>query len=142
MSQNTKPIYTQTPNLGGIGTAVTTAANTAFDGTGTVITSFTAGANGSYVQSITFNPQGGGSNNNIQSVARIFANNGSTNGTATNNLFIGEITLPATTGAANSALPPIVFPLNFPRQAGYKINWCLGTAVATGYWAHTIAGDY
>lgn len=141
MTANTAPIYTIAPNLGGIGNAVTTAANTAFDGTGTVITNFTAGANGAYVQNITFNPQGGGGNN-VATVARIFLNNGSTNATATNNLFIGEVSLIASTGSATVALPSTVFPLNFPIQAGYKINFCLGTAVATGYWAHTVGGDY
>jgi hypothetical protein len=142
MTANTSPIYTLTPNIGGIGAAITTAANTAFDGTGTTILGFTAGASGSYLQSITFNAQGGAGNNNVASVARLFLNNGSTPGTATNNVFIGEVTLPATTGSATAALPPVVFPLNFPIQASYRLYWCLGTAVATGYWAHTIGGDY
>lgn len=142
MAANTAPIYTLVPNFGGIGTAVTTAANTAFDGTGTVITAMTAGSNGSYVQRICFRAQGGAGNNNVATVARVFINNGSTQGTATNNLFCDEITLPATTGSATAALAPIDLPMNFPIQASYKVNWCLGTAVATGYWAHAIGGDY
>lgn len=142
MVANTNPIYVLVPNLGGIGTTVTTAANTAFDGTGTVITAFTAGSNGSYVQALRFRAQGGSGGNNVATVARIFVNNGSTTSTATNNIFIGEVTLPATTGAANAALAPIDFPLNFPIQGGYKITWCLGTAVATGYWAYVLGGDY
>lgn len=142
MAQNTSPIFGLTPNFGGVGNTVTTAANTAFDGTGTVITSLTAGANGDYVQSITFKPQGGAAANNVATVARIFVNNGATQGTATNNMFLGEVTLPASTGSATAALPPVVFPINMPLQAGYKINWCLGTAVATGYWAHTISISY
>lgn len=142
MTANFNPIYTLTPNLGGIGNTLTTAANTAFDGTGTVVTSFIAGANGSYLQSIIFTPQGGAGNNNVASVARLFINNGASTATATNNIFIGEVTLPATTGSATAALPPIVFPLNFPIQGSYKLTWCLGTAVATGYWAHPIGGDY
>lgn len=142
MAANTAPIYTLTPNFGGIGNTLTTAANTAFDGTGTVITGLTAGANGSFIQRICFRPQGGAGNNNVATVARIFINNGSTQGTATNNMFCDEISLPATTGSATAALPPIDLPFNFVIQGGYKVNWCLGTAVATGYWAHVIGGDY
>lgn len=141
MAQNVNPIYTLVPNIGGIGSVVTTGANTAFDGTGTVVTTFTAGTNGSYVQSITWNP-GNGVSNNVASVARVFLNNGSTTATATNNLFIGEVTLPATTGVQTAALPPIVLPLNFAIQSSYRLTWCLGTAVVAGYWAHTIGGDY
>lgn len=142
MAQNTSPIFGMTPNLGGIGTTVTTAANTAFDGTGTTILVLTAGANGDYVNKITWCPQGGAAANNVASVARIFINNGSTAGTATNNEFIGEVTLPASTGSAVAGLPPIVFPMNRPIQGGYRIYWCLGTAVATGYWANADSISY
>lgn len=141
MAANTAPIYTLVPNFGGIGTAVTTAANTAFDGTGTVITTFTAGSNGSFVQKICFRAQGG-AGNNVATVARVFVNNGSTQSTATNNMFCDEITLPATTGSAVAALAPIDLPINFYIQGGYKFNWCLGTIVATGYWTHAVGGDY
>lgn len=139
---NMSPIYTLTPNVGGIGNAVVTAANTAFDGTGTVTTIFTAGAAGSFVQRIRCLPSGGASNNNVASVARFFLNNGSTQGTATNNIFIGEVTLPATTGSATAALATVEFPINFYIQNGYKINVVLGTAVATGYWFSCVGGDF
>jgi hypothetical protein len=142
MTANFSPIFGLTPNLGGIGNTVTTAANVAFDGTGTVITALTTGSNGDYVDKITFIAQSGASSNNVASVARIFVNNGSTQATPTNNLFIGEVTLPATTGSAVAALPPIVFPINRPIQGGYKINWCLGTAVAVGYWANANSISY
>jgi hypothetical protein len=141
MPAATTPIFTIVPNVGGIGTVLTSAANTAFDGTGTVVTTFTAGANGSYVQNITWNP-GNGVSNNVATVARVFLNNGNSTATSTNNLFIGEVTLPATTGVQNAALPPIVLPLNFPIQENYRLTWCLGTAVVAGYWAHAIGGDY
>ncbi len=141
MVAGTTPIYVITPNLGGIGTTLQSAANTAFDGTGSVVTAFTAGANGSYLQNITFCPQGGATNN-VASVARVFVNNGLQTASATNNIFIGEVSLPATTGSAVAGLPPIVLPLNFPVQANYRVTWALGTAVATGYWAHVIGGDY
>lgn len=141
MVANTSPIFIRTGNNGGIGSTVTTAANTAVDGTGTTILAFTAGADGAYVQDITFVPQGNATNNTA-SVARIFINNGSTPATATNNLFIGEVTLPATTGTLVAALPPIVFPLNRVLEPTERIYWALGTAVSAGYWANVKGGDY
>lgn len=51
MPANTNPIFTLTPNVQLVASA---AANTASDGSGTLITIFTAGANGSLLESITF----------------------------------------------------------------------------------------
>ena len=48
MPANTAPIFTLTPDVQW-GTTTVATANTAKDGTGTVLTVFTAGANGSYV---------------------------------------------------------------------------------------------
>lgn len=135
---NNSPIYTKNGRVNW-GAAVITAANTAKDGTGTVDTIFTADAtNGSFVQKIKFRPAG----TNIQTVARIFINNGSTNATAANNILYDEVTLPATilseTGAING--PELYFNIALP--AGYKINVTLGTAVAAGYYASVVGGDY
>ena len=49
MPPNTTPIFTLTPN---IGLASVAAANTASDGSGTLVTLFTAGVNGSRLNSI------------------------------------------------------------------------------------------
>lgn len=51
MAANTQPIFTLTPNCS---TAEITAANTARDGSGALVTLFTAGSNGSRVDSIDF----------------------------------------------------------------------------------------
>ena len=56
--------------------------------------------NGSIVYGIIFKAIG----TNTASVARIFQNNGSSNGTATNNNFIGELSLPATTTTNTAAV--------------------------------------
>jgi hypothetical protein len=45
------PIFVQTPK---IGKAAIAAANTARDGSGTIVTAFTAGSNGSYIKRVTF----------------------------------------------------------------------------------------
>ena len=74
---NTQPIFS---SLGDIqwGPTSATTANTAKDGTGTVLNVFTSDAtNGGFVQRIRFRSAG----TNIATVARVFINNGSANST-------------------------------------------------------------
>ena len=116
-----------------------TAANIAKDGTGTVDTVFTAEAtSGSYAQKLIIRPRG----TNVASVLRVFLNNGLTNVTATNNVLIGEVGLPATTVSEVAALAGLEVPLNIPIPPGYKINVTLGTAVIGGYAVTAMGGDY
>jgi hypothetical protein len=137
MPTNIDPIFTGTA-VSPFGAAVT-AANTAADGTGTVTTIFTADAtNGGFVGLIKLKPLG----TNVASVARFFVNNGSTNATATNNVLIGEITLPATTVSQTAALIELGYLVNQGIQSGYKINMTIGTAVAAGWIASVDAGSY
>lgn len=138
MAQNTSPIFVGVPNFGW-GTSAITTANTAKDGTGTVVTVFTADAtDGSFVSRIIFRAAG----TNVATVARIFINNGSTNATAANNILVGEVTLPATTLSETSALNPVEYLCNFALNAGYKINITIGTTVSAGYYVSTVGGDY
>lgn len=145
MAANTSPIYTLTPDIawgsadGNGGTAgPLKTANTAMDGTGTVLTVFTAQTNGSYVRKLIARAAG----TCTGSVLRVFINNGSTNATIANNILIDEITLPATTAIATAALPTIQVPLEFAMPNGYKINVTLGTTVSAGWWVSVIGGDY
>jgi hypothetical protein len=143
---NTSPIYTATPKAnwgsadGNGGTAgPLKTANTNMDGTGTVLTVFTADAtNGSYVFKLRARPAG----NNVLTVLRIFINNGSTNATLANNVLYDELTLSATTATANAALPAFELPLNIPLAPGYKINVTIGTSVSAGYFVSVIGGDF
>lgn len=145
MTANQNPIFTGTPDIqwgsadGNGGTAgPLKTANTAVDGTGTVLTVFTAGSNGSYVQRLIARPAG----SCTTSVLRVFINNGSTNATIANNILVGEISLPTTTLTQLAALTPFELPLNFALPAGYKINVVLGTTVSAGYCVSVIGGDY
>ena len=138
MAANTAPIFS---SLGDIewGTTAITTANTAKDGTGTVLNVFTADAtNGGFVQRIRFRSAG----TNTGTVARVFINNGSTNATAANNILYDEITLAATTINETAALPVYELPLNFALPPGYKLNVTLGTTVAAGYYVTVIGGKY
>ena len=121
------------------GTTTVATANTAKDGTGTVLTAFTADAtNGGFVQRIRFRAAG----TNIATVARVFINNGSTNTTAANNILWDEITLAATTLSEVAALATYELPLNFALPPGYKLNVTVGTTVAAGYYVSVIGGKY
>ena len=140
MAANTKPIYSR---LADVQWGTISAANTAKDGTGTVVTVFTAdGTNGGRVERLRIRALG----TNVQTVLRIFINNGSTNTTNANNTLYEEITLPATTLSETAAIinREVVFNdgdgLVLP--AGYKINVTLGTAVSAGYAVTAVGGKY
>jgi hypothetical protein len=137
MAANTQPIFSIAGDVEWGATAITTA-NTAKDGTGTVLTVFTANVDGAFVQRIRFRSAG----TNIATVARVFINNGSTNATAANNILYDEITLAATTLSEVAALPVYELPLNFALPAGYVLNVTLGTTVAAGYYVSVIGGKY
>lgn len=140
MAANTTPIYPLVGELGWIASAMT-AANTTRDLTsGTTYTVYTcAGAAGANVIKIRFTSNG----TNPQTAARIWLNNGSTTGTAGNNVLIHEVTLPATKASETEATPYVDVPLTvrlFPT--GYKVIVTLGTAVTDGWRAIVFAEDY
>jgi len=154
------PIFSQTPNVGALNAVLSTAmTNTkAFDGTEAVGTPmalvYTAGANGSRVDQITcrFASTNGAtaSGTSAATVVRFWMNNGSANTTAGNNIFLGEVALPATavTALGTTALTVYALPvptggLNLP--ASYRIY--AGTTVAAGgtniaIAVNAVGGDY
>lgn len=145
MAANTAPIYTLVPTVqwgsedgnGGSAGSLKTA-NTAKDGTGTVLTVFTAGSEGSYVQEIRARAAG----TNVASVLRVFLNNGLTNATLANNVMIAELPLPATTLTEVAALADYTINIQRAIPAGYKLNVTLGTTVAAGYFVSCFGGNY
>jgi len=160
MAVTSTPIFTQTPNVGALNAIVSTAmTNTkAFDGTETSGTAlalcFTASANGSRIDQVqikfasTNGATASGTSN--ATVVRFWMNNGSANTTAGNNIFLGEVALPATavTALATSAntvyaLPVPLGGLNIP--ANYRIYAGLtvaagGTNIAIA--VNAVGGDY
>jgi len=140
MSANINPIYSKIADIQW-GTLIT-AANTAVDGTGTVVTIFTADAtNGGRVERIKVRAAG----TNVATVLRIFINNGLTNATPANNSLIAEITCPATTLSQIAALLDpasgiVDFPMSLPP--GYKLNIAIGTAIAAGLYVSALGGKY
>jgi hypothetical protein len=144
MAGNVDPIYSKVGDVSsdastGMAPTFTTGSNT-YDGTNAnAKLIFTADAtNGSYIQRIRLKAIG----TNVASVMRIFLNNGSTNGTATNNSFYGEVSLPATTGIATASTVEIDYPMNLALNAGFRVYGLLGTTVAAGWIATPVAGKY
>lgn len=137
MPANTSPIFPLTPN---VAWGVIDTANTAKDGTGTVVTIFTAGANGARVDRLRYKAKG----TNVATVLRVFANNGSTNGTAGNNSLIREETIAATTLSEVAALAngEIAFTDGLVLPAGYKLNTTIGTSISAGLHVSAYGGDY
>ena len=135
---NTSPIFSIAGDAQWSSGAIT-AANTTTDLTGgTIYAIFTGGTNGSYIQRIRFRHLG----TNVATVARVWINNGSTTGTAANNTLWDEITLAANTLSQTAAAINYELPLGFALPAGYVIYVTLGTAVAAGFKATIIGGDY
>ena len=142
MAVTATPIFPQVPNQGAMNCILSTAmTNTkAFDGTEAVGTSmavaFTAGDNGDRVDRIkvryTATNGSTATGTTASSVIRFWLNNGSANTTATNNKYIGEISMPAqaVTALATGTMPEYTYIVSESIPAGYKIY--AGATVAAG----------
>ena len=160
MPVTSTPIFTQTPNVGALNAIVSTAmTNTkAFDGTETAGTAlalcYTAGANGSRIDQVqikfasTNGATASGTSN--ATVVRFWLNNGSANTTAGNNIFFGEVALPATAVTALATSANTAYSLALPLgglniPASYRIYAGLtvaagGTNIAIA--VNAVGGDY
>ena len=138
MAANTAPIYTRLGDTQWTISAMTTANNT-YDLTGgTIYLAFSADStNGGYVQRIRFKPLGTNTN---ATACRVFINNGASTTTYGNNILWDEISLPATTASATSALATYELPLNFALPPGYRIYCVLATAPTSAGWNATVIG--
>lgn len=138
MPANSSPIFSRIGAIG-LGSPITAAAPTYTGANANDTLVFTADSeNGGYVQRLRFKAVG----TNVATVARVYINNGSANGTATNNSFYGEVSLPAVTATGTAATVDIDYPMNIALPPGWRIFVGLGTAVAAGWTVTTIAGAY
>jgi hypothetical protein len=145
MAVTSTPIFPQTPNVGALNAILSTAMTntTSFDGTQAAGTAmalvFTAGADGARVDQIvcrlasTNGATASGTSN--ATVVRLWLNNGSANTTAGNNIFLGEVAIPATAVTALATAALTVYSLTLPVgglniPASYRIY--AGTTVAAG----------
>lgn len=145
MAVTATPIFAQTMNVGALNAIISTAmTNTsAFDGTQATGTAmalvFTAGADGARIDQImcrlasTNGATASGTSN--ATVVRFWLNNGSANTTAGNNIFLGEVAIPATAVTSLSSGALTTYPLTLPTNglnipASYRIY--AGLTVAAG----------
>ena len=141
MPGNSAPIFSRVGDIQGNGPILTQVASpNQYNGTdANVQLIFTADAtNGGYIQRLRMKAVG----TNVATVARVWINNGSTPGTAANNDFYGEVSLPAITATQTSATVDIDYPMNIALPPGYRIYVGIGTTVASGWFVTAIAGAY
>jgi hypothetical protein len=138
MSQNTAPIFTQTPNIG-IGSIAVSNSVSPFDMTSGASSSlFTAGASGSYVSKIRIKPSG----STVATVLRFFINNGGSTTVATNNTLYAEISIPAITVSTTLAQNDFEVPLNIAIPGSYSIYGIASAFTTGGFEITTIGGNY
>jgi hypothetical protein len=131
----TQPIFPATPKVGS-GKVLT--ANTAVDGTGTLVTVFTAGANGSIVDSLTVYHLG----TNVPTVLRVFIKDGA------NYDLILEKTVATNTVSQTTESVPIEVLFNgtdrkrLTLSPAAQLVACVGTAIAAGIQVTCLGGDY
>jgi hypothetical protein len=135
MAMTATPVFVQTPRVSW-GKVMT--ENTAMDGTGTQITVFTAGSNGSRIDKIKVKHEG----TSIQTVLRFFINNGSDNSEAANNILWKEQTILEATAAADTALTEYEIDADLVLPAGYRLNVTVGTTIANNLHVTCEGGDY
>lgn len=94
--------------------------------------------NGQRVTKLVFQPIG----TNIATAARAFLNNGQTAATATNNTYIKDVTLAASTLSEVATMAGTDMTLDMVVPPFHKINVTVGTTVAAGYSVYAVAGGY
>lgn len=139
MAANTQPIFTAVPNSP---QAFITAANTARDGSGSLVTAFTAGANGSLLVSITFTNDAAAVGASALKVVRVFV----TDASGANPTLVWEGLLPAIT-SSNTVIGATVTwtPTNgYPIKSGQLVKVCqsLCATSADNSAVAVIGGDY
>lgn len=149
MPANTSPIFGLTPKIG-TANITTTATSTRNDGVGTVGTNlfltFTAGANGSFIQKIRFFSVASTPTTGVATVLRAFlatVNTGTL--TASDAALLGELSVPAVPSAnANNASSYYELPLNFAIPTGTYILVSQHAAQTTNqnWTSMVIASDY
>ena len=146
MPANTSPIFPLTANVTWVSGAAANAAtpgvtaNTTFDLTSGTIYGpvFTGSTNGSRLDFLRLRALG----TNVATVVRIWINNGSATGTAANNTLFFERTIAASTVSQTSEQLDNSIPLNISLPNTYRVYLTFGTAVAAGFHASVVGGDY
>ena len=139
MPANTSPIFTLTPRAV---TASIAAANTARDGSGTLVDVMTAGSNGSRVDFIIFTSSQATPAASAARVQRVYI----TDTSGLNSRIISEVVLPAVTASATAigATVTITFTNGLILASGQKVQVTQSVygSVADGTAVIVRGGDY
>lgn len=139
MAANTAPIFTLTPNAA---TSTIAAANTARDGSGSLVTAFTAGANGSRVDFIVFTSSQPVVGANSARVQRVFL----TDTSGLNPRLISEVALNTVTSSntAVGATATITFTNGLVIKSGQliKVSQSVYASTTDGTDVLVRGGDY
>jgi hypothetical protein len=139
MAANVQPIFTLTPNAA---TANIAAANTARDGSGTLVTLFTAGTNGSRIDFIVFTSSQATAGASSARVQRVFL----TDTSGLNPRLISEIVLPAVTASTTAigATATITFTNGLVIKSGQIVKVAQSVYVSAADNTDVLArgGDY
>lgn len=146
VTANTKPIYVARPqvsdNQGAAFSGVLTAAAADFTGTSASneVVFLAHATDGSYIQKLRFAARGA----NVQTVARVYINNGLDPTVAANNKYFGSQQLNATsvTTTSNTSAQDVDYYMNIGINPGFRILVGLSVAVAGGWDVTAVAGDY
>ncbi len=79
---------------------------------------------------------------NIQTVLRVWLNNGATTGTAANNTLLKDVTIPATTNSETTQIGNTEIPLDLAVPPGYRVYVTVGTGIAAGLDVTGVGGKY
>lgn len=138
MAANIDPIYTKTPNIGNCSVA---AANTASDGSGSLVTLFTAGANGSRLERIRYSNAQASAAASSAMVLRFFVDK-----TGSNPYLLAEVALATATRSASAtgAFGIYSFPGGLALPAGAIIKVCQSVYAGVQDLMHFVAegGDF
>ena len=138
MAANTSPIFVLTPN---IGQARTTEANTASDGSGNLLTLFTAATNGSRVDNITIRNSQTTAAASAALVVRVFL----TDTGGANPKLLEEVAVPAATRSTTAigTAASITFPGGLFLKSGQILKACASVFAAASQVDITAKGyDY
>lgn len=153
MPANVNPIYTVTPNVGRVGITTTTAqvksdGTSAGTGTDLVFKAFTAGANGSYVDTIRFfSVASAAATTGVATTLRAYLSTVAAPGATTNSdtFLIGEVSVPAIASShSTNATNYYDIVVRFPIPTGTYIHVSQHVAQTTNQrWnAIVFGGDY
>lgn len=126
MALNTAAAYTRVADNQWVISMTAANTNTNIDSGTSYLVATADATNGGFCREVLVKAAPG--NSTAATVARLWMNNGSTTGTAANNVLIRELGIPATTASSTQPQSDFVIPVGFALKPGHKLYMTFGTA--------------